>query len=134
MQIVVPTNVAGKLLPWGGLTVLPTPSWDTIEFSPAMDKMECAGHLASRGVTTTEVCDASHVVSKPSASTNKGGTTTLSLTRTGTPGLQPHNMAVPPATMVAGNAPTGDILDENVDMEEPRDEEDPSHVMETDTT
>jgi hypothetical protein len=74
------------------------------------------------------------VVSKPSASTNKGGTTTLSLTGTGTPGLQPHNTAMPPATTVAGNAPTGDILDENVDMEEPRDEEDPSRVMETDTT
>ena len=161
--------------------------------------MECAGHLASRGVTTTEVCDASQyaytwlehsdeterdtqtcilintyrgharqqpesqpwpdnlaytynsglarwmpvlpateatrsVVSKPSASTNKEGTTTPSLTGAGTPGLQPHNTAVPPATTVAGNAPTGDILDENVDMEEPCDEEDPSHVMETDTT
>ncbi|KIM75040.1 hypothetical protein PILCRDRAFT_13977 [Piloderma croceum F 1598] len=188
----------GKIITMG-LMVLPTPSWDIIEFSPAMDEMECAGHLASRGVTTTEVCDASqyaytwlehsdeteqdtqtrilintyqgharqrpesqpwpdnlaytynsslarwmpvlpaaeatrNVVSKPSTSTNKGGTTTLSLTGTGTPGLQPHNTAVPPATTVAGNAPTGDILDENVDMEEPCDEEDPSRVMETDTT
>ncbi|KIM88524.1 hypothetical protein PILCRDRAFT_2752 [Piloderma croceum F 1598] len=186
MGIIAQTQRYNELIAQGGLTVLPTPSWDVIEFSPAMDEMECAGHLASRGVTTTKVCDASQyvytwlehsdeterdmqtrilinnyrgharqrpesqpwpdnlaytynsslarwmpvlpaaeatrsVVSKPSASTNKGG-------------LQPHNMAVPPATTVAGNAPTGDILDENVDMEEPRDEEDSSRVMETDTT
>ncbi|KIM77655.1 hypothetical protein PILCRDRAFT_11914 [Piloderma croceum F 1598] len=74
------------------------------------------------------------VVSKPSASTIKEGTVTLLLTGTGTPGLQPHNTAVPPATTIAGNAPTGDIPDENIDMEEPCDEEDPFHVMETDTT
>ncbi|KIM71211.1 hypothetical protein PILCRDRAFT_17272 [Piloderma croceum F 1598] len=182
-----------------GLTDLPTPSWDAIEFSPAVDEMECVKHLASRGVTTTEVCDTSQyaytwlkhsddneqdmqmcifintygeqarhrpesqpwldnltytynsgfvrwmpvlpaaemtlcVVSKPSTSTIKGGTVTLSLTGTGTPSLQPHNMAVPPATTIAGNAPAGDIPDENVDMEEPHDEEDPSHIMETDTT
>ncbi|KIM88190.1 hypothetical protein PILCRDRAFT_3224 [Piloderma croceum F 1598] len=147
MGIIAQTRQYNEFIAQGGLTVLPTPSWDVIEFSPSMDEMECAGHLASRGVTTTEVCDASQyaytwlehsdetdVVSKPSASTNKGGTTTLSLTGSGTPGLQPHNTAVPPATTVAGNAPTGDILDENVDMEEPRDKEDPSCVMETDTT
>ncbi|KIM75528.1 hypothetical protein PILCRDRAFT_13595 [Piloderma croceum F 1598] len=81
-----------------------------------------------------EVLPLPNVASKPSTSTNKGNTATLSLTGTGTPGLQPHNTAVPPATTVAGNAPAGDILDKNVNMEEPHDEEDPSCVMETDTT
>ena len=73
------------------------------------------------------------VVSNSSASTITGGTATLSLTGTGTPGLQPHNTAVPPATTVAGNAPTSDIPDKKVDMEEPHDTEDTSRVMETDT-
>ncbi|KIM72368.1 hypothetical protein PILCRDRAFT_16191 [Piloderma croceum F 1598] len=114
MGIIAQTRRYNELIAQGGLTVLPAPSWDAIEFSPAVDEMD--------------------VVSKPSTSTNKGGTATLSLTRTGTPGLQPHNTAVPPATTVAGNAPAGDILDKNVDMEEPRDKEDPSRVMETDTT
>jgi hypothetical protein len=43
-------------------------------------------------------------------------------------------MAVPPATIIAGNIPAGDIPDENIDMEEPCDAEDASHIMETDTT
>ncbi|KIM88695.1 hypothetical protein PILCRDRAFT_2889 [Piloderma croceum F 1598] len=59
MGIIAQTRRYNELIAQGGLTVLPTPSWDVIEFSPAMDEMECAGHLASRGVTTTEVCDAS---------------------------------------------------------------------------
>jgi hypothetical protein len=74
------------------------------------------------------------VISKSSASTITGGTVTLLLTGTGTPGLQPHNTAVPPATTIAGNAPAGDIPDENVDMEEPHDAEETSRIMETDTT
>ncbi|KIM74951.1 hypothetical protein PILCRDRAFT_14014 [Piloderma croceum F 1598] len=150
MGIIAQMRRYNELIAQGGLTVLPTPSWDAIEFSPAVDEMKCTRHLASQGVTTIKVCDASHftrwmlvlpavemtcsVVSKPSASTINGGTTTLSLTRTGTPGLQPHNMAVPPASTIAGNAPTGDIPNENVDIEEPHDEEDPSCVMEVDTT
>jgi hypothetical protein len=197
--IITQTRRYDELIAQGGLTVFPTPSLDPIEFSPAVDKMECVRHLASRGVTTTEVCDTSQyaytwlkhsddnkqdtqtrifintyreqvrnrpesqpwpdnltykynssfarwmpvlpaaeatrgVVSNSSASTITGGTATLSLTGTGTPGLQPHNTAMPPATTVAGNAPAGDIPDENIDMEEPHDAEDTSRVMETDTT
>ncbi|KIM76589.1 hypothetical protein PILCRDRAFT_12642 [Piloderma croceum F 1598] len=199
MGIITQMRRYNELIAQGGLTDLPTPSWDTIEFSPAVDEMECTKHLTSQGVTTTKVCDTSQyaytwlkhsddneqdmqthifintyreqarhqpesqpwpdnltytynsgfvrwmpvlpatemtrsVISKPSTSTIKGGTVTLSLTGTGTPSLQPHNMAVPPTTTIAGNAPTGDIPDKNVDMEEPHDEEDPSHIMETDTT
>jgi hypothetical protein len=74
------------------------------------------------------------VASNPSASTIMGSTATLLLTRTGTPGLQPHNTAMPPATIIAGNTSAGDIPDENVNMEEPHDAEDASRVMETDTT
>src|SRR5882724_3885156 len=57
--IIAQTRRYNELIAQGGLTVFPTPSWDAIEFSPAVDEMECARHLASRGVTTTEVCDAS---------------------------------------------------------------------------
>jgi hypothetical protein len=197
MGIIAVPQRYNELIRKGGLNVFPTPNWESIEFLQDIDEMECARHLASRGVTSDEVSDASQYAFTwlehsdmsekdtqtrilintfreqarlrpesnpwpenlpyeyhpgfarwmpvlPAAGTTQvvvpttsasiiGGTATLSLTGTGTSGLQPHNTAVPPTIAIVGPpAPTGDASTENVDMEEPCGEEENTPAMETD--
>jgi hypothetical protein len=48
-----------------------------------------------------------------------------------TPNLQPLPPAVPSMILVIGEVPPGVILNKNVEMNEPHDSEDTSHIMET---
>jgi hypothetical protein len=59
MGILTATRRYNELIAKGGLTVNPTPSWEAIDFSNNVDEMECARHLAMRGVTIDEALDAS---------------------------------------------------------------------------
>jgi hypothetical protein len=59
MGLLAATRRYDELIAEGGLTILPTPSWEAIDFSNDVDEMECARHLATRGVTSDEALDAS---------------------------------------------------------------------------
>jgi hypothetical protein len=59
MGILAATRRYNELIAKGGLTVNPTPSWEAIDFSNNVDEMECAQHLAMRGVTIDEALDVS---------------------------------------------------------------------------
>jgi len=48
--------------------------------------------------------------------------------------LQPLPLAVLPMTLVIGKVPSGVTLDKNVEMNEPHDSKDMSHIMETDNS
>jgi hypothetical protein len=59
MGVLAATRRYDELIAKGGLTVNPTPSWEAINFSNNIDEMECAKHLAMRGVTIDEALDVS---------------------------------------------------------------------------
>ena len=48
--------------------------------------------------------------------------------------LQPLPLAVLPMTLVIGKVPSGVTLDKNVEMNEPHDSKDMSHIMQTDNS
>ena len=64
-----------------------------------------------------------------SAPTMMGSTLMPLLVGRSTPNLQPQPPAVPPMTSVIGEVPLGAPPNENVEMIEPHDSEDPSHIM-----
>jgi hypothetical protein len=59
MGIIAAMRRYDELIAQGGLVVHPSPSWEAIDFSNDADEMECAQHLARRGVTSDEASDVS---------------------------------------------------------------------------
>jgi hypothetical protein len=58
MMVVVCSRHYDQILAHEGIRMNNTPSWDVIEFSDNPSDVECAQHLASRGVTPDELADA----------------------------------------------------------------------------
>jgi hypothetical protein len=57
MSVIARPGCYARTLQTGGITVHPNPSWEPIEFSANVDDMECARHLATRGVIVDKVND-----------------------------------------------------------------------------
>jgi len=81
--------------------------------------------------TTGATSSIAHTLSAP---TITGSTSTPLLVGHSTPNLQPQPPAMPPMTPVIGEVPSGATPDENVEMNEPHDSKNTSHVMEMDNS